>query len=123
MPVAVRGLVPLAHVKSVPASIDFYRHLGFEIRNTHVPDGGSEPVWAWLASGDAHLMVSAADAPIDREQQAVLFYAYCDDVGLMRDQLIAEGVGAGPVRYPFYSPRGEFRLEDPDGYVVIVAHT
>ena len=120
---AVSSLVALAHVESVSTSIAFYRHLGFEVRNTHVPDGAPEPVWAWLASGAANLMVTRADGPVDREQQAVLFYAYCDDVEGMREQLISAGVAAGPIRFPFFCPRGEFPVADPDGYVVIVAHS
>jgi hypothetical protein len=47
------SLVPLAHVRSVMRSIAFYRKLGFVVRNTHTPEGGVEPVWAWLESGDA----------------------------------------------------------------------
>jgi len=31
--------------------------------------------------------------------------------------------GAGPIQYPFYSPRGEFRIQDSDGYVIMVTHT
>ena len=123
MSAAVSSLVPLAHVRDVDASIAFYRHLGFAVRNTHTPAGGTAPVWGWLAAADAHLMISAASAPIDPDQQAVLFYVYCDDVPGMRQQLLAAGIEAGPITSPFYSPRGEFRVADPDGYVVIVAHT
>jgi hypothetical protein len=25
--------------------------------------------------------------------------------------------------YPFYAPRGEFRLTDPDGYTLMITHT
>ncbi len=122
MPAGISSLVPLAHVRDVDASIAFYRHLGFAVRNTYVPDGAPAPVWAWLAAADAHLMISAASAPIDPTQQAVLFYVYCDDVPGMRQRLLTAGIEAGPIAYPFYSPRGEFRIADPDGYVVIVAH-
>jgi hypothetical protein len=122
MAVVVRRLVPFAHVASVPASVAFYRHLGFEVLNTVTPDGAREPVWAWLANGEANLMVGLADGPVDRHQQAVLFYAYTDDVAGMRERLLAAGVDAGPIRSPFYSPRGEFPVHDPDGYLVVVAH-
>ena len=46
----IRALVPLAHVVSVPVSIEFYEKLGFELGNTFTPDGASEPSWAWLES-------------------------------------------------------------------------
>ena len=113
----------MAHVRSVPRSVDFYRKLGFEVGNTFTPDGSSEPAWTWLRSNDAHLMVSKADGPFDAGQQAVLFYLYCDDVAAMRGELERAGVSVGPIRHPFYSPRGEFRVEDPDGYVLMIAHT
>ena len=113
----------MAHVARVPTSIAFYRKLGFEVANTFTPDGSSDPAWAWLRSNDAHLMVTRADGPFDAGQQAVLFYLYCDDVFEMRAELERAGVAVGPIGYPFYSPRGEFRAEDPDGYVLMIAHT
>jgi hypothetical protein len=61
--------------------------------------------------------------PVDREKQAVLFYLYCDDVHGFRSELLAAGVEAGPVQCPFYAPRGEFRVTDPDGYALMVTHT
>ncbi len=123
MAVPVRFLVPLAHVKSVPASIAFYRRLGFEIENTFTPPEQGDPSWANLASGRAQLMLARAEEPVIASQQAVLFYSYCDDVPGLRESLIAEGIEAGPIQYPFYAPRGEFRIEDPDGYVIMVTHT
>jgi hypothetical protein len=119
---ALTSLVPLAHVKSVPQSIEFYQKLGFRVGNTHTPEGGSEPVWAWLQSGGAHLMLGQAGEPVEPEKQAILFYVYCDDVGDFRNRLLASGVDAGPITNPFYAPRGEFRVTDPDGYVLMVTH-
>jgi hypothetical protein len=39
------------------------------------------------------------------------------------ERLIAEGIEAGTIQYPFYAPRGEFRIQDPDGYVIMITHT
>jgi predicted enzyme related to lactoylglutathione lyase len=119
----VRYFVAMIHVASVPHSIAFYEKLGFTVRNTHVPEGDTEPTWAWLHTDRAQLMVTRSDEPVDPAAQAVLFYAYCDDVEAFRSQLIAAGIDAGPVSRPFYNPEGEFRITDPDGYVVMVAHT
>ncbi len=116
------SLVPLAHVQSVKRSIEFYKKLGFAEGNTHTPEGGDEPVWAWLRSGGAHLMVGQAGEPVDASQQAVLFYVYSEDVVGFRSRLLESGVEAGPISYPFYAPRGEFRVTDPDGYVLMVTH-
>lgn len=117
------SLVPMAYVRSVRRSIEFYRKLGFEEGNTHTPEGGVEPVWAWLRSGGAHLMLAQATEPVDPAQQAVLFYVYCPDVEAFRSGLIAAGADSGPIQHPFYAPRGEFRVTDPDGYVLMVTHT
>ncbi len=119
----VNALVPMAHVGSVRRSIEFYRKLGFEIGNTHTPEGGADPVWAWLKSEHAHLMLAQASEPVDPKRQGVLFYLYCPDVGAFRNELIEAGVEAGPIQNPFYAPRGEFRVTDPDGYVLMVSHT
>jgi hypothetical protein len=121
--IPVRFLVPMAFVKSVPASIGFYSLLGFEVANTFTPQDAVEPSWASLRSDQAQLMVSRASDPIVPDQQAVLFYSYCDDVTALREHLIAKGISAAPIRYPFYAPRGEFRIEDPDGYVIMITHT
>ena len=121
--IPVRSLVPMAHVRSVPVSIAFYARLGFGVEDTFTPAGQEEPSWAYLSSDRAQLMVAKADEPVVPGQQAVLFYSYCDDVPALREQLIAAGVEAGPIQYPFYAPAGEFRIQDPDGFVIMVTHT
>ena len=120
---SLSALVPMAFVKSVPRSIAFYEKLGFVVGNSHTMQGDSEPSWAWLRSGGAQLMLARASDPVVAEQQAVLFYVYCDDVNGLRGRLLDAGVEAGPVKHPFYAPRGEFRVVDPDGYVLMVTHT
>ena len=113
----------MAFVKSVTRSIEFYKKLGFVEGNTHTPEGGAEPVWVWLKSDGAHLMLAKASEPIDPQEQAVLFYLYCDDVAAFRSKLLESGVEAGTVQYPFYAPRGGFRVTDPDGYALMITHT
>lgn len=120
---SLSSLVPMAFVKSVPRSIQFYKKLGFVEGNTHTPEGASEPSWVWLQSGGAHLMLAQASDPIDPQQQAILFYVYCDDVAAFRSKLFGSGVEVGPITHPFYAPRGEFRITDPDGYALMVSHT
>ena len=65
-------------------------------------------------------MLARASGPVDREQQAVLLYLYTRDLERFRRQLIDEGVDAGPIKHPTHMPGGELRLEDPDGYVLLV---
>jgi catechol 2,3-dioxygenase-like lactoylglutathione lyase family enzyme len=121
--IGVKALVPMAFVASVPRSIEFYRKLGFGPGNTHTPEGGAEPVWAWLRSGDAQIMLARASDPVDPAVQAVLFYLYCPNVAEFRRALLEAGLEAGPIAHPFYAPGGEFRVTDPDGYVLMVTHT
>lgn len=118
-----KALVPFAHVKDVLSSIEFYQKLGFSLGNTFTPPGETSPSWAWLASGDAQLMVAKADEPVVAAQQAVLFYVYVDDVAAKHAELAAAGIGVGKIAYPFYAERGEFRVMDPDGYVLMITHT
>ena len=118
-----RQVVAMVFVADVEGSIGFYRHLGFEVRNTLTPDGATKPTWAWLESGDAPLMLAHADEPIVAEQQRILFYLYTDDVREAHESLAAAGVNPGEISTPFYAPRGEFRVVDPDGYVLMITHT
>ena len=121
MAAATRSLVAFAHVASVERSVCFYADLGFKVANTVVPDGQSAPVWAWLESEKASLMVGLASGTIDASQQAILFYLYFDDIEQTRYALMQLGHSPGVITYPFYMPGGECRLEDPDGYVLILA--
>jgi catechol 2,3-dioxygenase-like lactoylglutathione lyase family enzyme len=119
---SIIGLVPMAHVADVPRSIAFYELLGFRVKNTFTPPGSDAPVWAWVEVVGAQLMLTKADLPIDPTIQAVLFYLYAQDLPRTRDALAAAGVEVGPIHYPMHAPRGEFRLMDPDGYVLMIMH-
>jgi predicted enzyme related to lactoylglutathione lyase len=121
MAAQTRSLVAFAHVASVQRSIDFYAHLGFRVANSVVPTGHSAPVWAWLESDKANLMVGLADGPVDAAQQAVLFYLYFEDIEQTHAALTRLGHPPGEIKHPFYMPGGECRLEDPDGYVLMLA--
>ncbi len=123
MAASTQSLVAFAHVASVERSISFYADLGFTVGNTVVPAGEGAPVWAWLASQHANLMVGLASGPIDASQQAVLFYLYVNDINQTRASLTALGHSPGEIKYPFYMPDGEFRMEDPDGYVLMLAQS
>ncbi|TWG92867.1 catechol 2,3-dioxygenase-like lactoylglutathione lyase family enzyme [Luteimonas sp. J16] len=120
MAARIRSLVAFAHVADVARSIRFYADLGFRAART-VPPGGTAPVWAWLESEAARLMLGQASAPVDPSAQAVLFYLYVDDVRASHAALVRLGHAPGPIRHPPHMPGGEFRLEDPDGYVLMLA--
>ena len=112
---SVEALWPYAHVADVQASIAFYERLGLRVHNTH--EDGGRLVWAFMLddSERAGIMLAVTDQPADRTLQGVLFYCWCSDLRALRDEL-----GTGEITHPFYMPAGELRLEDPDGYVVLV---
>lgn len=114
----VSALIPYAHVRDVERSIAFYAHLGFEVESRWEGDGRT--VWAMVRCGDARLMLARAGAPVDPAQQAVLFYLWATDVAALRSRLMGAGVQTGQIRYPDHMPAGEIRLEDPDGYVLLI---
>lgn len=123
MKTQTKSLVAFAHVSNVKRSINFYADLGFKVINSIVPDGQTDPSWAWLQSEQANLMLGLASASIDSKQQAILFYLYFDDIQQTHDAMVKLGHTPGVINYPFYMADGEFRLEDPDGYVLMLAQS
>jgi hypothetical protein len=116
----VTGLIAMAHVANVQRSIGFYKLLGMEVRGSLKASDSSELRWAHLACGNADLMLARASGPIIASDQAVLFYLYSPNLFELREQLLAAGVSVSPITYPEYMPKGEVRLEDLDGYVLLI---
>ena len=114
------GFVPMAHVSDVRKSAEFYQLLGFEVKNTFEQEGQLQ--WAWLKSGSADLMLARSGRPMNPGAQDILFYMYVPDVAAYRAELESRGIKVGPIKYPFYSPRGEFRIDEPDRYTLFVSH-
>lgn len=114
------SLVPMAHVADVRKSAQFYQLLGFVVKNTVEQEGQVQ--WAWLQNGGADLMLARSGRPMNPGAQDVLFYMYAPDVAAYKAELESKGVKVGPISYPFWSPRGEFRVDDPDGYTLMVSH-
>ena len=100
----LRGLVPMAHVEDVQRSVDFYRRIGFEVGNTLEVNGRLQ--WAWVKSGNAHLMLTRSARPMNADAQDVLFYLYAPDVVAYRNQLKARGIAVSELSYPEYAVAG-----------------
>ena len=112
----LRGLVPMARVRDVQRSIDFYEQLGFQVGNTVSDDGSLN--WAYLRRNGAHLMVTlGGEGP-----GPIQLYLYVDDVRAYHEELAAKGIAVGPIEERFYMPQGEFELTDPDGHCLLVGH-
>ena len=66
-------------------------------------------------------MLARADEPVVARAQAVLFYLFSRDLFGLRERLIAAGIEAGEIVDGRPGPTAEMRIEDPDGYVLMVA--
>jgi|SRR5215469_12983800 len=117
----LRGLVPIVRVQDVERSIEFYRRLGFVMRNKLESNG--HVVWTWLDNGKSYLMLNRSEAPMTQSARDVILYFYSPDLVAYRDQLAADGIKVGSIEYPPYMPEGEFGIEDPDGYCILVGQT
>jgi catechol 2,3-dioxygenase-like lactoylglutathione lyase family enzyme len=115
----VNDLVPFAHAADIDASVAFYERLGFEVRDTFRT--GARLNWAFLQAGHARLMLERAGAPIAAREQGVLFYLYTRDLFGLRERLLQAGTDVGEIRDGTPGPKLEMRLEDPDGYVLMIA--
>lgn len=119
---ALAGLIPMAHVADVAASIEWYGKLGFKAENTLVPEG--RPMqWAHLGNGGAQLMLVRSARPMNPGAQDVLFYLYAQGVADYREKLISVGLKPSELSFPPYAKHGEFRIDDPDGYCLLVGDT
>jgi hypothetical protein len=67
-------------------------------------------------------MLARSGRPMNPGAQDVLFYLYARDIVEYRAQLQAKGIDVSEMQYPFWSPRGEFRVKDPDGWDLFISH-
>jgi catechol 2,3-dioxygenase-like lactoylglutathione lyase family enzyme len=115
----VIGLVPLEFAADVQRAIDFYKLLGMEVHHS-LRNSSGQLKWVFRASDHAELMLSIASDPVIASQQAVLFYLYSPDLIGLRAHLLARGIKVSPITYPDYTPKGEIRVDDPDGYCLLI---
>lgn len=116
------GLIPMAHVQDVQRSADFYRLLGMEVRDS-LRNSLGVLQWIDLVCEGAQLMLTRASAPVVADQQAVLFYLYSPNLPALREHLLANGVNVSSIAHPQYMPKSGVRVEDPDGYVLLIGQS
>ena len=115
----VTGMIPMAHAADVQRSVDFYSLLGMSVRNSlRDPSGALQ--WVDLANEGAQLMLARSSGPVPSAEQAVLFYFYSPNLVALREHLLSHAVQVSTIHYPEYMPKGEIRIEDPDGYVLLI---
>jgi hypothetical protein len=127
----VTSIVAMIRVADVMNSAKFYQNLGFEIGNAE-PRECPPFNWAWLYQPKApnwktgaNLMLISGEVSgtVESKANTVLFYLYARDLKWLRQELLAKGFSAGEISYPEYLPEGEFRLQDPDGYTLMIAQS
>lgn len=133
----------MVHVANVERATRFWSHFGFGVTNS-LGDHEGRLRWAFLASDGAQIMFARADEPLDQTREGVLFYLYTHDLVGLRERLLAVGLrdggdyAPGPravargwgscdprgivstIHHPEYMPAGEIRVEDADGYCVLI---
>ncbi len=102
-------LIPMLPVRHVPASVEFYRKLGFSVETRQEEWG-----WAMLRLGECRLMVDQSinvhpDAPRDP-----VLYLYPDDILEYHEVVRRNGLAIPDLDVTFYGMT-EFRIDDPDG--------
>lgn len=110
-------LIPMLPVKSMPASVEFYRKLGFSVENKK-DDWG----FAMLRFDDCRLMV---DQSINTQRNAPrqsVIYLYPDDIVGYHRQVRENGLDVPDLDTTFYGMT-EFRIDDPDGNRLWIGQT
>jgi uncharacterized glyoxalase superfamily protein PhnB len=103
-------MIPMLPVKSMPASVDFYRQkLGFEVEKRN-DDWG----WAMLRFDDCRLMVDQSINAHPSNPRDAILYLYPDNVVEYHQQVRKNGLAVPDLDVTFYGLT-EFRITDPDG--------
>ena len=90
-----------------------------EVRDSLRAPAG-EMQWVHLASAQADLMFARESEPVIASQRAVLFYLYSPALIALQAHLVECGVKVSSITYPDYMPKGEIRVDDPDGYCLLI---
>lgn len=105
----MRRIIPMLPVRSMQASVAFYRKLGFVVEQ-------SNAAWRWamLAFGECRLMVDESINSHPALPRMSVLYLYPDDIAAYHALLQANGVDVPALDTSFYGMT-EFRIDDPDG--------
>jgi len=102
-------LIPMLPVRSMAASVEFYRKLGFVVEQRN--DGWG---WAMLRFDECRLMVDQSINVQPRAPRTAVIYLYPEDIVEYHRQLRDNGLSVPDLDITFYGMT-EFRVDDPDG--------
>jgi catechol 2,3-dioxygenase-like lactoylglutathione lyase family enzyme len=106
---SLNRVIPMLPVRSVPASVDFYRKLGF-IVETRSDEWG----WAMLSLGECRLMIDQSINLHPGAPRDSVLYLYPDDIREYHKMVRESGLELPDLDVTFYGMT-EFRIDDPDG--------
>lgn len=105
----MQRMIPMLPVSNMPASVDFYKKLGFAVEKRN-----DDWRWAMLIMDDCHLMLDESiNQPPDAVRTSVL-YLYPNDIFAYHREVRRLGLEIPSISHPFYG-MSEFRIEDLDG--------
>jgi len=102
-------VIPMLPVRSMPASVEFYRKLGFGIEQRK-----DDWRWAMLCFGECRLMLDESINVHPGMPRACVLYLYPDDIRAYHEQVRKNGLSVPDLEVTFYGMT-EFRIDDPDG--------
>ena len=102
-------LIPMLPVRSMPASVEFYKKLGFSVEKRN-----DDWRWAMLCFGECRLMVDESINVHPQSPRMSVLYLYPDDIKQYHQLLRDNGVVVPELDTSFYGMT-EFRFDDPDG--------
>lgn len=116
-PATVQQIVPLLRVADPQRSADFYRCLGFsaDLAPEHEHTG-----WLALSSGDARLLLAAADPDSGGGHGRQGLLLHVGDLLAARDALTVSGFRVDNLVVNAQSPHGELTAYDPDGHLLVI---
>ncbi len=110
-------LIPMLPVKSMPASIEFYQKLGFNVERRE--DGWG---WAMLRFDECRVMVDQSINGRPKAPRQSVLYLYPENIEKYHAQVRSAGLVVPDLNVTFYGMK-EFRIEDPDGNRLWIGQT
>jgi uncharacterized glyoxalase superfamily protein PhnB len=108
-------IVPMIHVPSVGAAIDWYASIGFEIRNVNRACDGGDIDWALLRLGQSDIMFNAGGHASSAHRREFDLYIRVDDVEVVRARVEGKAEIVESLHDTFYGAR-EFTIRDLNGF-------
>jgi len=93
----ISRLIPMLPVKSMPASVEFYKKLGFSVERRN-----DDWHWAMLCCGDCRLMVDQSINVHPELPRPNVIYLYPDDIVEYHKQVRENGVNVPDLEVAFY---------------------